>query len=95
MGKKTSLYSGGNNPTVTPQNSPAEGGTTAGATVLQLGPAVLQLPLAVLPCNLGGLEHEQESDPVRYYRGGRGGTAAVIGAVLPLLERYYHLYNRN
>ena len=34
MGKKTSLYSRGNNPIVTPHNSPAEGGTTAPPTVL-------------------------------------------------------------
>ena len=30
MGKKTPLYSGGNNPTVTPLSSLAESGTTAG-----------------------------------------------------------------
>ena len=65
MGKKISLYSGGNNPTVTPHNSPAEGGTPHKAAVLPLRPAVLPLPLAILP--LG---------PERYYRGGQGGTTA-------------------
>ena len=58
LGKKPPLYSGGNNPTVTPHTIPAESGTTA-------WPAVLPLPLAVLP--LG---------PEWYYRGGQGGTTA-------------------
>ena len=57
-GRRPPYIVGGNNPTVTPHTSPAESGTTA-------WPAVLPLPLAVLP--LG---------PERYYRGGQGGTTA-------------------
>ena len=65
MGKNTPLYSGGNNPTVTPHFSPAESGTTA-------WPAVLPLPLAVLP--LG---------PERYYRGGRAVLPHTSGTTAP------------
>ena len=65
MGKKTPLYSGGNNPTVTPHTSPAESGTTA-------WPAVLPLPLAVLP--LG---------PERYYRSGRAVLPQTSGTTAP------------
>ena len=44
MGKKTSLYSGGNNPTVTPHTSPAESGTSAWPAVLPLGQRYYRSP---------------------------------------------------
>ena len=65
MGKKTPLYSGGNNPTVTPKTAPQRAVLPQEAAVLPLITAVLPLPRAVLP--LG---------PERYYRGGQGGTTA-------------------
>ena len=81
MAKKTPFYSGGSNPTVTPHFSPVESGTTA-------WPAVLPLPLAVLPCSLGGLAREQELDPMRYCHGGRAVLPLMSGttALLPLLS---------
>ena len=96
MGKKTPLYSGGNNPTVTPQNSLAEGGTTAEGSTTALTQRY---------CRAG--EEVRDPAPERYYRGSRRGTIAwgtttvlrpkttsgttAWGAVLPLWERYYRL----
>ena len=76
MGKKTSLYSGGNNPTVTPHNSPVEGGTTAdhsGTTAPPGGTTV----------EFGGQERDR---PERYCRGGRAVLPLMSGtaALLPL-----------
>ena len=76
LGKKTSLYSGGNNPTVTPHNSPAEGGTTAGGSGTTAPPGGTTV-------ESGG----QESDrPERYCRGGWAVLPLVSGtaALLPL-----------
>ena len=72
MGKKTSLYSGGNNPTVTPTTAPQRAVLPHKAAVLPLRPAVLPLPLAVLP--LG---------PERYYRGGRPVLPHTSGTTAP------------
>ena len=68
LGKKTSLYSGGNNPTVTPQNSPAGAVLPQEAAVLPLGTAELPLRWAVLPRSSEG---RRDTDP--------SGSAAVVG----------------
>ena len=71
MGKKTPLYSEGNNPTVTPHTSPAESGTTAWPAVLPLAPisgttaplrGTTAGPRAVLPRWQGGTTANE-----RYY----------------------------
>ena len=61
-GRRPPYIVGGTIQPLPPHTSPAESGTTA-------WPAVLPLPLAVLP--LG---------PERYYRGGQGGTTAPTAA---------------
>ena len=81
MGKKTSLYSGGNNPTVTPQNSPTEGGTTAGGNGTTAEHSGTTAPPGGTTVVLGGQERYGLE---RYCRGGRAvlplksGTAAVL-----------------
>ena len=65
MGKKTPLYSGGNNPTVTPKTAPQR-------AVLPQEAAVLPLPRAVLPWSLEGRRVTDPSGTAavvgRYYR---------------------------
>ena len=80
MGKKTPLYSGGNNPTVTPKTAPQRAVLPQEATVLPLRAAVLPLHQAVLPCSLKGRRERERAggDLVRYCRGG--------WAVLPLVS---------
>ena len=75
-GKKTSLYSGGNNPTVTPQNSPVEGGTTAGGSGTTAPPGGTTM-------KYGG---QGRDGPERYCRGGRAVLPLMSGtaALLPL-----------
>ena len=68
MGKKTPLYSGGNNPTVTPKTAPQRVVLPQEAAVLPLITAVLPLPRAVLPWSLEGRRVTDLS-----------GTAVVVG----------------
>ena len=64
MGKKTPLYSGGNNPTVTPLFSPHRAVLLLSRAVLPLVAAVLPRPPAVLPHRLSVVEvvGEQEGE---------------------------------
>ena len=48
-GRRPPYIVGGNNPTVTPQNSPAEGGTTAGGSGTTAENSGTTAPRAVLP----------------------------------------------
>ena len=47
--RRPPFIEGGNNPTVTPQNSPAEGGTTAGGSGTTVEQSGTTAPRAVLP----------------------------------------------
>ena len=74
MKKKMPLYSGGNNPTVTPSLSPQRAVLPLERAVLPLIKRYYRFPRAVMPRKRGW-------DPERYYRGGR----AVLPPLLPLL----------
>ena len=63
------LYSGGNNPTVTPSLSPTESGTTAYQ--------------AVLPFPLSGTAAQGGWFPERYYRGRRAVLPPLLPLLVP------------
>ena len=83
MGKKTSLYSGGNNPTVTPQNSPAEGGTTTEGSLTTAENSGTTAPPGGTTVEFGGQERYGLE---QYCRGGRAVLLLMSGtaALLPL-----------
>ena len=84
MGKKTSLYSGGNNPTVTPHNSPVEGGTTAGGSGATADHSGTTAPPGGTTVELGGQERYGLE---RYCRGGRAVLPLMSGTAALLLLR--------
>ena len=61
-GRRPPLYSGGNNPTVTPQNSPAEGGTTAGGNGTTAVLSGTTAPPGGTAMQSGGQERERERE---------------------------------
>ena len=82
--KGTPFYSGGNNPVAPHQPAPHRA-----VLLLRGGRYYRQDNGTAAPASGTAVQRRLARE------GPKRGTTAVVGAVLPLLERYYRLYNRN